>query len=60
MRECICAVGVGAECRMTKTLDVTLVFIAKHPIMEKFGPYCFIGVAPLILNSPFPLSECPK
>jgi hypothetical protein len=30
---------------------------ARQPIMEKPGPYCVIGGAPLISNSPFPLSE---
>jgi hypothetical protein len=38
-----------------KILDVSLVFNARHSMMENYGPYFFIGVGPPNFKLPLPI-----
>jgi hypothetical protein len=40
--------------------EISLIFKARHPIMEKFGPYCFIGAPPPNFKLPLPIERIPE
>jgi hypothetical protein len=40
---------------LSRTLELAYVLNARQPIVEKFGPYCVIGLGPSKIKLPLPI-----